>query len=250
MALLNNIMERAAHYLTTGWPTDSGRGGRGAPEVVYDHSQRVLHFAGTLRKEAEKVDTKIDETILTASAMFHDAGWVDLVRQGNLQVGQIFSRPADNIILERGALVACEMLSDLLSIRQLETVTEVITGLKMANPERIEARMISDAENLEEFGLIGVFREVRAAQAAGKSSRQILEGWNRRQEYHYWDARIRSAFHFETTRVIARERLTTMSHIYELLCREISPENTQEKKTVYTPPIAAVSEHRRKLIKH
>jgi hypothetical protein len=246
MAVLNEILGRAEHYLTTGWLTGPGRGGRVLPEVVYDHSQRVLQLAQALQKDKAMTNVKIDESILTASAMFHDAGWIDLVKHDELHVGQIFSRPADAAILDRGASVACDQLADLLSARQLETVSDVITGIKQMQPDRPETKLIADADNLEEFGLLGILLEVRSAQAAGKSARQILEGWNRRQEYHYWDARIKNAFHFETTRSLARERLANMSHVYELLCHEISPETVKGKPAVYNPPVTPAAASRKR----
>ena len=174
--------------------------------------------------------------ILTASAMFHDAGWVDLVRRGQLESGQIYSRPLDTPLLDRSASVVCEQLANILSLRQIEKVTQVITDWKQPQPDRPETMVLSDADNLEEFGLLGIFQLVRAAQAGGKSARQILESWNRQQEYHYWDARIKNAFHLETARKIARERLINMGRAFELLCREVSLDDVRKLSAAQHSP--------------
>jgi hypothetical protein len=222
MAEIKDIVECARTYLTSGWVVGSGRGGsRVRPEVIFDHSTRVLELAKRLNRDSAMAEAKIDELILTASALFHDAGWIELVKAGTLTPGEIYSRPADADVLGRGAQSACDQLGKLLSARQLEKVTMVIAGLKQSEPDQPETILIADAENLDDFGLSGIFQQVRAAQSCGKSNRQILESWARQQEYHYWDARIKSALHLETSRKIAGQRLGTMGEVFDLLRREL-----------------------------
>jgi hypothetical protein len=225
-----DIIEKAREYLTRDWT--AGKGGkpalRTAPELVFDHSVRVLETARFLLKDATLISHRTDEIILAAAAMFHDAGWIDLVRNGLLEVGQVYGRPADADILARGGKVAGEVLVKLLPLRIVERAVEIIADLKNPRPDLPEVKLIADAENLEDFGLLGIVSQIRIAQGFGKSNQQVLDVWHRQQEYHYWEARIKAAFHLDLSRKIAAHRLEKMAGIFDQLNEEMTLDDVRD----------------------
>ncbi|NLE28396.1 MAG: hypothetical protein GX629_01845 [Phycisphaerae bacterium] len=234
-----DIIEKAREYLTRDWAiTKSGRpASRVSPELVFDHSARILETARFLLKDSALTGLRIDEIILAAAAMFHDAGWVDLVRHAELEAGQIYSKPADTELLARSGRVAGEILIKLLPLRMVEKTVEIIADLKNPNPSQPEVKLIADAENLEDFGLLGIVSQIRIAQALGKSNQQVLDIWHRQQEYHYWEARIKTAFHLDLTKKIAAHRLEKMAGIYDLIELEMTLDDVQD----LVPPIPSQS---------
>jgi HD superfamily phosphodiesterase len=230
MSDANDIIERARNYLTSGWSAgkNSTRSStKVSPEMVFDHSLRVLETGKCLLRDSEVSKTSLDPMVLTASAMFHDSGWIDLVKTGQIQGVEIFTRPADLELIKRSAQIAADQLGPLLPPSTLKRVSQIIIDLKQPRPNFPETRVLADADNLEDFGLLGITTQVRAAHAFGKSVRQVIESWHRQQEYNYWEARIKSALHLETSRKIARRRLETMGKVFHLLHQETTLEDLE-----------------------
>ena len=83
-----------------------------------------------------------------------------------------------------------------------------------------EARLLSDALVMEDFGLIGLWNQNRQFHASGKTLEQLLKLWKAQHDYGYWESRLRDGFHYEASRRTARERLSQMKGIYDRLQRE------------------------------
>jgi len=167
----------------------------------------------------------MDPAVLAACAMFHDAGWVDLVNTGQIHPSEVLTRQADIELLKRSSQIASDQIGKLLSANALKRVVQAITELKQPRPSLPETRVLADADNLDDFGLLGITLQIRAAHSQGKSVRQVVEGWNRQQEYNYWEARIKSALHLETSKKIARRRLEKMGKFFDLLRQETALED-------------------------
>jgi hypothetical protein len=225
-----DIIEKAREFLTRDWTVSKGgkSASRVSPELVFDHSVRILETARFLLKDSTMTGLRVDETVLAAAAMFHDAGWVDMVRRGELEAGQIYCRPSDVELLARSGRVAAEVLVKLLPMRMVEKAIEIIAELKTSRPDQPEVKLIADAENLEDFGLLGIAGQIRMAQGCGKSNQQLLDVWRRQQEYHYWEARIKTAFHLELSRKIAAYRLEKMAGIYDQLNQEMTLDDVRD----------------------
>jgi HD superfamily phosphodiesterase len=224
-----HILEQGRIYLTSGWSISKTniRTSRVTPELVFDHSLRVLEMAKRLAKDPQIQEKGVDELVLSTSALFHDAAWVDWVKMGQIQPTEIFSRPTDTEFCKRSAQIACDQVGKTLPARTLEKVVQAITEMKIPRPSLTDAVLLADADGLEDFGLLGFTLQVRMAQATGKSALQILETWHRQQEYHYWEARIKNAFHLRLSKTIANQRLETMGQVFELLRREIHLEDME-----------------------
>ena len=227
----SDILEKARNYLCSGWTADKTiriSSPRAAPEVVFVHSLRVLELAKLLSKTSGHFEDQTEGICLWTAAMFHDSGWIDLVKKGLLHPSEIFVRPADKDILDRSISVVSDQLCKLIPARIIDKIAKTIAGLKDTKPNQTNSIILSDADNLEDFGVLGFTFQVRTAQSSGKSTRQLLESFRRQQEYHYWEARIKNAFHLEISKAIARQRLESMGKIFDLLSMESEFLDVQE----------------------
>lgn len=109
--------------------------------------------------------------------------------------------PADTALLERGAKILREM--------------------PQRTPESVEARLLADAVNLDDFGLVGLVLQAMHLSRQNAGVMQVLEGYQKRREYGYWDARLKDGFHFEAVREMARARLKNADAAVELLLEEL-----------------------------
>ena len=58
-----------------------------------------------------------------------------------------------------------------------------------------------------------------AIQGAGIS--QVMEAADKREQYGYWEARLKDGFHFEQTRAVAKKRLEHTRRAATLLLGEL-----------------------------
>lgn len=103
----------------------------------------------------------------------------------------------------------------------LDRATRVLQEMPHRSPMLDEAKLLADAVNIEDFGVIGV--AVQAIQLArqGEGVLQLAEGCDKREQYGYWEARLKDGFHFEAVRQIALRRLETTRQVCTLLAEEL-----------------------------
>ena len=95
----------------------------------------------------------------------------------------------------------------------LDKTTRLLHEMPHRSPVLDEAKLLADVVNLEDFGVIGLVEQIFTIGKQGEGLAQVAEGLDKREEYGYWDARIRDGFHFAAVRRIAergwrmRERL-------------------------------------------
>ena len=73
-----------------------------------------------------------------------------------------------------------------------------------------EAMILSDARSLNDVGNLGVLQEIRRCLLQGKGPEGLLEGWDRKIEYRYWEARLKEGFHLRSVQQIAQQRFSAM----------------------------------------
>jgi hypothetical protein len=103
----------------------------------------------------------------------------------------------------------------------LDHTTRLLLQLPHRSPAMPEARLLADALNLDDFGLTGfVLRAIQLGlQGAGMS--QIMESTEKREQYGYWEARLKDGFHFDPIKQIARRRLDRARQAHKLLKEEL-----------------------------
>jgi hypothetical protein len=108
----------------------------------------------------------------------------------------------------------------------LDRTTRILRELPQRSPRLAEARLLADAVNLDDFGMVGLMLSAMqlARQNAGLS--QVAEAYQKRQQYGYLDARLKDGFHFEPVRQIARERLRHAEQAARLLLAELEEDRS------------------------
>jgi hypothetical protein len=85
-----------------------------------------------------------------------------------------------------------------------------------------EARVLADAVNLEDFGISGLVQLMVPLTLQGGGVAQLVEALEKRDQYGYWDARLKESFQFDVTRDIARKRLERARRAAEALADELT----------------------------
>ena len=65
--------------------------------------------------------------------------------------------------------------------------------------------------------MTGLVQYIVQLARQGEGVLQLTEGLEKREQYGYWDARLKDGFHFEPVRQIARRRLDTAQTLWLLL---------------------------------
>jgi hypothetical protein len=80
-----------------------------------------------------------------------------------------------------------------------------------------ESKLLADAVNLGDFGLTGLIELAIETGKHGQGHLQLLDDMEKREQYGYWDLRLKDGFHFEPIRKLARKRLESARSIAALL---------------------------------
>lgn len=103
----------------------------------------------------------------------------------------------------------------------LDRATRLLQEMPHRSPMLDEARLLADTINLDDFGVTGLVQQILQLARQGEGLLQLADGLEKREQYGYWDARLRDGFHFEPIRQIARRRLDNARHVALLLLTEI-----------------------------
>jgi hypothetical protein len=103
----------------------------------------------------------------------------------------------------------------------LDRATRLLNELPQRDTTIDDARLLADALNLEDFGLTGLLNQAIQLARQGEGIAQLREGCEKREQYGYWDARLKE-FHFEPARQIARRRLEDHRAACRLLLNELA----------------------------
>jgi hypothetical protein len=132
-------------------------------------------------------------------------------------------RPARATLRER-AEEAAELLLNVLPDADealLDRATRILQEMPHRSPMLDEARLLADALNLDDFGVTGLIQQCIQLSRQGEGVLQLADGLEKREQYGYWDARLKDGFHFEPIRQIARRRLDNARHLALLLLTEL-----------------------------
>jgi hypothetical protein len=179
----------------------------------YDRAQRVQR---AIDKLVPAVGERIDRADLAKIAVFFVGVAQNVAGPGKTPDDQAYGDAAE---------LASDQLKDLLPHHDLDTMLNILQEHRKRDTGVPEARLLSDAVALEEFGLVGFWNQNRQFHAAGKSLEQLLKLWKAQHDYSYWESRLRDGFHYEAARRTAKDRLANMKDLYERLQREHNGED-------------------------
>ena len=189
--------------------TDDG----GNDVFLWEHSLRVAKSAHYLSHLPQAQALKPDIVALLAACLYHDAGWITQLRAGEIQRFEILLVPPSETTVLESVRLMHKSLGGVLSGPILERAGETIRTRHQHNLELIEAHILDEADNLEEFGLGFLWTAIRRGLCGGKGVQAVLDAWKRRTEYHFWTARLKDSFRFEATRKLAESRLSQLESL-------------------------------------
>jgi hypothetical protein len=123
---------------------------------------------------------------------------------------------------EQAAELLVTLLGQEIDERLLDRATRILHELPQRSPMLDEARLLADAVNLQDFGAAGfVSLSIQLARQGGGVD-QVATACEKREQYGYWEARLRDGFHYPAVRQIAQRRLARWRQIADLLRDELS----------------------------
>ena len=176
---------------------------------LFDHSMRVMRVADRLAGCEEVRDLRIDRFALSAAALFHQAATVRLDEERRTSTVYAAATMSAEDVKSYSAELAGDRLRGTLPARQLELVQEIIRRAHDSVIELNEAKLLSDADSLDDIGALGLWRDLRRYLLEGRAITDAVRAWQRREEYGYWDARVRDVFNLEAARELAESRLAS-----------------------------------------
>jgi HD superfamily phosphodiesterase len=189
---------------------------------LWEHATRVAQSAQTLGAWPELGGRSPDPTVLAVAGLFHDAGWALECRQGRYARRQVLTRPTNDLQRELAAAVLLEELNTLLPGPVLRQAGEAIRQCNDRRTTLLEARVLADADALDEMGMAYVMRQFRQYEAEGRPLQQLVDTWQRQKEYRYWEVRLADGFHWDLTRTLARARLASIDAFMQALARDLA----------------------------
>jgi hypothetical protein len=122
---------------------------------------------------------------------------------------------------EHSAELLLSVLEEAVDESLLDRTARLLHELPHRSPMLEEAKLLADAVNLEDFGVTGMFAQMVQLGRQGEGVVQLAEGMVKREQYGYWDARLKDGFHFQPVRQMALRRLEHARHVAKLLAKEL-----------------------------
>lgn len=186
---------------------------------LWDRTCRIVrHVEAVLRLgEIQEIRAAIDVFALKTAAYLTDAGLPVYAQAKELSFSSALLELGRPELREFSIQVVQEKFSSLPSPETLDLVCRVIRESDNRFTKLTEARILSDARNLEDMGMIGIIQDIRRCLLQGKGVSAILESWRRKIDYRYWEARLKEDFHYEAVRRLARQRFAAAQECMQAL---------------------------------
>jgi hypothetical protein len=213
---------------------------------LWERSQRLVNNVNLIASLQEVIDkqTDFDRLSLTSAAYFNEAGLASFLKSEKnapLQVIPSFSVAGNDHLIYLSTEVVIEQLKSLIPMQTINKINSVIVHSYENGQKDPEAIILSDARNLDDMGVVGIFNELKNYLFAGKGINHLLKSWDSKIDYAYWQTRLDESFHFETVREIARKRLYA-AHFFmkqlklEVCALDIEKFIKHQKKKPKQPP--------------
>jgi hypothetical protein len=122
---------------------------------------------------------------------------------------------------EQAAELLVTLLENDADEEQLDRATRVLHETPHKSPMIEDAKLLADAVNLDDFGVIGLINQTIQLARQGDGILQVADGAEKRELYGYWEARLKDGFHFEPVRQMAKARVEHARRVAALLLEEL-----------------------------
>jgi hypothetical protein len=122
---------------------------------------------------------------------------------------------------EQAAELLISTAADYVDPELLERATTLLREMPHRNTKRDEAKLLADSVNLDDFGMTGLITQAMQMSRQNAGVEQVADGFQKRREYGYWEARLKDGFHYEPIRKMARDRLKYACEMVDLLLAEL-----------------------------
>lgn len=191
--------------------------GAPAPRLVDDAKRLVARLAMMLKLSLTRTPPSIEVLELCCYALQLP------MRQAQLPVGR-YGQLNFRQRAEQAAELLVTQLGDRIDPSLLDRCTAVLLAAPDRSPPSDEARLLADAVNLDDFGLIGLLNTCVVIASQGQGVATLLDGAAKREAYGYWEARLRDGFHYNPVRAIAERRLAGARKMIEQMQQERAEE--------------------------
>jgi hypothetical protein len=134
-------------------------------------------------------------------------------------------KPTRSTLRER-AEEAAEMLVSVAGADADEELLDRTTRLLQEMPHRSpmldEAKLLADALTLEDFGIVGLMAQAAQAGRQGEGLLQVARSLQKREQYGFWEARLKDSFHFAVIRELAIKRLEQTRKVAALFIEQLA----------------------------
>jgi HD superfamily phosphodiesterase len=206
---------------------------------LWEHSERVMRLTQLVAGIPEVRGQNPDLTALAAAGLFHDAGWTIEYSQGRFKHWQLLSRPTNDLQRELGAGLLQERGAHLLAAPSARLAGDAIRQCNDRRTNLLEARLLAEAEALDDVSALYVLRQFRQYQAEGRPLQQLVDSWQRQKEYRYWELRLNDGFRYDSIRAIARQRLEAVDAFIAALGRDLHGEDLRQWLATLAPSPAS-----------
>lgn len=184
--------------------------GRPIDPVVWEHSDRVARLTQTIAALPELANHVIDRTALIAAALYHDMGWILQLQAGETREVDLLLHRTSDRQRDLAADWMSERLQDVLPAGTVQQAARIVRICHQWNPPLLEARILSEADNLDQIGPQAILLMVRKQIAEGRTLTDLIQTWRRQEQYGYWPAWIKECFQFSSVRAQADQRCQVM----------------------------------------
>lgn len=189
---------------------------------LWDRACRIARYAECICKLPEILEKgeSIDQISLLTAAYFSDAGFKLYTKLKDISMTAAMLELRGRQLRDFSVQILQEQADGSPFLGNIDRVCRILVESENRTTRLTEARILSDARGLDDIGNMGILQDVRRCLLQGKGPGALLEGWDRKIEYRYWDARLKEGFHFSTVQQVAKRRFAAMEQCVQQLRME------------------------------
>jgi hypothetical protein len=197
---------------------------------LWDRAQRLVRNVEHICRlpELTEANLPIDRFCLTVAAYFVDCGFARYADVEDTAARLVLADVSPADLRDFSTQVVSHKLSRALAGPKIDKINKIIIESGDKFTDTVEAKILSDARNLDDMGAVGIFNEFRRYVVHGKGASDVLESWKKKVDYRYWQARLKESFRFESVRRLAAQRFSAAEYFINQLTVENSAKDMEE----------------------